>query len=149
MAASSNGRGRNQKLIDARKRLTSASGDPMTPQDVAEAMNAFLDSADDALKKTLVDAEGQFRVGFGTQSSGFVDRLEFPGVADVRRYLAEDPKPRVPMMMIVTAVHAAGLLPWLCPPCRCGWWCCCAMSLISFPVPPPLWPAGPGAVRRG
>jgi len=42
MAASSNGRGRNQKLIDARKRLTSASGDPMTPQDVAEAMNAFL-----------------------------------------------------------------------------------------------------------
>jgi hypothetical protein len=33
---------RNQKLINARLRRTSASGDPMTPQDVAEEMNAFL-----------------------------------------------------------------------------------------------------------
>jgi len=42
MAASSRGTGRNQQLIDARKRLTSASGDPMTPQDVAEEMNTYL-----------------------------------------------------------------------------------------------------------
>jgi hypothetical protein len=44
MATGPNGRGKtkNQKLIDARKRLTSASGAPMTPQDIAEEMNAFL-----------------------------------------------------------------------------------------------------------
>lgn len=42
MATSSNSRGKNQQLIEARKRLTSATGDPMTPQGVAEAMNAFL-----------------------------------------------------------------------------------------------------------
>jgi hypothetical protein len=35
-------RQKNQKLIEARLRRTSASGDPMTPQDIAEEMNAFL-----------------------------------------------------------------------------------------------------------
>jgi hypothetical protein len=35
-------RQKNQKLIDARLRLTSASGEPWTPQDVADAMNTFL-----------------------------------------------------------------------------------------------------------
>lgn len=35
-------RQKNQKLIDARLRLTSADGEPWTPQDVADAMNAFL-----------------------------------------------------------------------------------------------------------
>lgn len=35
-------RRKNQKLIDARERLTSAGGDPWTPQDVADEMNAFL-----------------------------------------------------------------------------------------------------------
>ena len=44
MTTDANGRGKNknQKLIDARKRLTSTGGDPMTPQDIAEEMNAFL-----------------------------------------------------------------------------------------------------------
>ena len=41
MARAAAGR-KNQKLIDARLRLTSAAGDPWMPQDVAEEMNAFL-----------------------------------------------------------------------------------------------------------
>lgn len=40
--AGSDGKGKNQKLIEARERLASASGEPLTPQDVADEMNAFL-----------------------------------------------------------------------------------------------------------
>ena len=36
------GRRKNQKLIEARLRLASPGGDPWTPQDVADEMNAFL-----------------------------------------------------------------------------------------------------------
>jgi len=42
MTVSSRGNGKNQKLIDARLRRTSASGAPWTPQDVADQMNEFL-----------------------------------------------------------------------------------------------------------
>jgi hypothetical protein len=74
-----------------------------TPKDATdEAMNAFLDSNDEALKKSLADAEARFRAGFATDPSSTVDRLGFTSVADVRSYLASDPKPRVPMMMTVT-----------------------------------------------
>ena len=52
-------RTKNQKLINARLRRTSASGDPMTPQDVAEEMNDFLWAqhleADDSPKPTTLD----------------------------------------------------------------------------------------------
>ena len=41
MARAAGGR-KNQKLIDARLRLISATGDPLTPQNVADEMNAFL-----------------------------------------------------------------------------------------------------------
>ena len=52
-------RRKNQKLINARLRRTSASGDPMTPQDVAEEMNAFLWAqhlkVDESPKPTVLD----------------------------------------------------------------------------------------------
>lgn len=65
-------------------------------------MNALLDGPDTPLKASLGNAESQFRAGFTTQPAGTIDQLSFPSVDDVRRYLATNPDPRLPLMMTVT-----------------------------------------------
>ena len=64
------------------------------------AMNAFLDGSDEAMRSALADAEARFRAEF--RFGGTIDRLAFPTVADVRAFLAADPKPRLPAMLTAT-----------------------------------------------
>lgn len=64
------------------------------------AMNAFLDGSDEAMKAALADAEARFREGFS--SGGTIERMAFPTVEDVRRFLASDPQPRLPAMLTAT-----------------------------------------------
>jgi hypothetical protein len=72
-----------------------------TPKDATdEAMNAFADGDDVAMQRALADAEARFNTGF----TPTIDRLEFTQLAEVRQYLAANPKPRFPMMMSITVV---------------------------------------------
>ncbi len=75
-----------------------------TPRDADDrAMNALLDGPSDALAASLADAAGRFRQGFITVPGGTLDRLEFPNVETVRRFLAGNPSPRLPAMLTVLA----------------------------------------------
>ncbi len=72
-----------------------------TPKDATDdAMNGFADADDAAIQKALADAEARFRDGF----TPTIDRLEFTKLAEVRQYLASNPKPRLPMMMTITVI---------------------------------------------
>ena len=71
-----------------------------TPRDADDrAMNALVDGLDEALAASLADAAGRFRRGFVTEPGSTIDRLEFPSVLVVRRFLASDPSPRLPAML--------------------------------------------------
>ena len=71
-----------------------------TPREADDReMNALLDGPDEALAASLADAAGRFRRGFVAMPGGTIDRLEFPTVASVRRFLAGDPSPRLPAML--------------------------------------------------
>ena len=71
-----------------------------TPRDADDrAMSALIDGPDDALAASLADAAGRFRRGFSALDGGVIDRLEFPTVGTVRRFLAGNPSPRLPAML--------------------------------------------------
>lgn len=71
-----------------------------SPKDADDdAMNALLDGPETALRDALANAAGQFRRGFVIGNGGQIDHLDFPTVAAVRRFLAADPDPRLPVML--------------------------------------------------
>ncbi len=71
-----------------------------TPRDADDrAMNALLDGPDDALAASLADAAGRFRLEFAALEGGAIDRLAFPTVGAVRRFLGGNPSPRLPVML--------------------------------------------------
>lgn len=83
-----------------------------TPSDADdEAMNALLDGPDANLKSALADAESRFRSGFAILGAGTPsapDAIPFPTVDEIRRYLKDDPRPRLPYM---ASVNVTGKLP--------------------------------------
>ena len=74
-----------------------------TPKDADDrAMNALLDGPDSALSAALADAAGRFRHGFAALPGGEVTSLAFPTARAVRRFLAGNPVPRLPVMLTAT-----------------------------------------------
>lgn len=64
-----------------------------------EAMTALIDGPENVLRETLADAAGRFRRGMMIGNGGEIESLEFPTVMAVRRFLAGDPNPRLPVML--------------------------------------------------
>lgn len=64
-----------------------------------EAMNALIDGPETALRDALAEAAGRFRRGLLIGNGGEIDQLDFPTVAAVKRFLADDPNPRLPVML--------------------------------------------------
>lgn len=89
--------------------LALATGSSPTDADDG-AMNALLDGPEDALKTALADGARRFSGGFAALADGKPAdaKIAFATVADVRRFLAEAPSPRLPVMLTVTV---AGKLP--------------------------------------
>ena len=85
-----------------------ATGD--TPRDADDRlMNALLDGSDASLSASLADAAGRFRRGFAALPGGEITSLAFPTAAAVRRFLAGNPVPRLPVML--TALVRGRLAP--------------------------------------
>lgn len=71
-----------------------------TPKDADDgAMEDLLDGPEPALRAALDEASKRFREGFSVLDGGEIDGLDFPTVADVRRFLAGNPNPRLPVML--------------------------------------------------
>ena len=85
-----------------------ATGD--TPKDADDRlMNALLDGPDAALSASLADAAGRFRREFAALPGGEITSLAFPTSGAVRRFLAGNPSPRLPVML--TALVRGRLAP--------------------------------------